>query len=75
MNNRGLPISQVHGNSTSLLGVHIHDFSPEEILNFIVQTIQSGKRAIIANVNVNMMNFAYRDYRLGTDGRILTRKI
>jgi N-acetylglucosaminyldiphosphoundecaprenol N-acetyl-beta-D-mannosaminyltransferase len=63
MKNENLHLYQVSADSTNLLGVHINDFSLPEILSFIVQTIQSGNRAIIAYVNIFTINIAYHDRR------------
>jgi len=41
-----------------LLGIQIHDFAAQDVIDFIAKTIQLDKAAIVANVNVHCMNLA-----------------
>ncbi len=47
----------------ALLGVRIHTITDLELLDFIVQRISAGQRAIVANVNVHAMNIAAENPR------------
>lgn len=45
--------------SVELLGVRIHDLSPDELISRIVQYCLAGDLAVLANVNTHAMNIAY----------------
>lgn len=45
--------------SVELLGVRIHDLSPDELISRITQYCLSGDLAVLANVNTHAMNIAY----------------
>lgn len=45
----------------SILGVRVHSISLDHLLDFITQNAESGRKVVIANVNVHALNLAYQD--------------
>lgn len=45
----------------SILGINVHPFTVEELHEWMSGVIDNGERALVLNVNVNTMNYAYRE--------------
>jgi N-acetylglucosaminyldiphosphoundecaprenol N-acetyl-beta-D-mannosaminyltransferase len=51
--------SMTHHQKVNLLGVNIDNISLDEVIAFIVNTIEIESKAIVSNVNVHALNIAY----------------
>jgi N-acetylglucosaminyldiphosphoundecaprenol N-acetyl-beta-D-mannosaminyltransferase len=55
------PPAMQMGGSLDLMGIPVHKVGASDILNFMATVIETGKQAIVLNVNVYIANTAFRN--------------
>ena len=67
---RYLPVPRAPG-ALDLAGLPVHRVDPAQTLDFLAQTIASGRQAVVLHLNVfaaNLASFRFRKYAIGESG-------